>query len=218
MINVFKVIGIAVAFNACNSQAEKPSEKIVERTVVKPAEKIVVEKIVDKPSPEEARNRKIAMRFYEEVVNAHNVDALDKYCAPNYLEHQYDTHYDSDLKGVKKAFKEYFTAFPDMRVKVNFMMAEGDLVTAHITTSGTNTGPIYGQKATNKKFEINGVDITRFKNGKVEEHWGFAEEGKLLTQLGLIAPLLKEGRKEQREAARRKEYKVFPGTAESKTN
>ena len=210
MKKIIQILSIAVVFTACNTQVEKPDAKA--------AEKIIVEKIVNTPSAEEVKNRKIAMHFYEEVVNAHNVDVLDKFCAANYLEHQYDTHYDSDLKGVKKAFADYFTSFPDMHVKVNFMMAEGDLVTAHITTSGTNTGKIYGQKPTNKKFEINGVDITRFKNGKVEEHWGFAEEGKLLTQLGLIRPLIREGIKERREAARRKENKVFPGSTGSKSN
>ena len=198
---------IAAILGGCNNnKGEK--EPVV--AAPKPADTVVVEKAVEKVSAEEIRNRAIATRFYAKVVNNHNVDALDSFAASNYLEHQYDTHYDSDLKGVKKAFRDYFTAFPDMHVKVNFMMAEGDLVTAQITTTGTNTGRIYGQKPTNKKFEINGVDITRFKNGKVEEHWGYAEEGKLLTQLGLIRPLVREGRKEQREAIRRKEKQEFP--------
>ncbi|MES2622134.1 MAG: ester cyclase [Bacteroidota bacterium] len=217
MEKIIHLIVIAIILVGCNTQAEKPVERTIEKIIEKPVE-TVIEKEVYKPSAEEVRNREIALRFYEEVINVQNVDALDKFCSPNYLEHQYDTHFDSDLKGVKKAFKEYFRAFPDMHVKVNFMMAEGDLLTAHITTTGTNTGSIYGQKPTNKKMEINGVDITRFKNGKVEEHWGFAEEGKLLTQLGLIRPLMKEGRKEQIEAARRKEYKAFPGSTGTKAN
>lgn len=157
----------------------------------------------------EEQNKSIALGFYEDVVNAHNVEAIHLYASDKYLEHQYDTHFDSDLKGVKKAFKAYFTAFPDMHIKVNFIMVEGDLVTTQITTSGTNTGPIYGHKPTNKKIVINGVDIVRIKNGKVEEHWGYAEEGKLLTQLGLIRPLIKEGMKAQRDAKRRKAHKTF---------
>lgn len=209
MKNMIQIIVIATALCACNIQAEKPAEIIAE----KPVKKVIIRR-----DPVEAKNRAIALRFYEEVVNVHNVAALDNFAAANYLEHQYDTHYDSDLKGVKKAFADYFESFPDMQVKVNFMMAEGDLVTAQITTTGTNTGPIYGQKPTGKKFEINGVDITRFKDGKVEEHWGYAEEGKLLTQLGLIRPLIKEGRKEQREASRRKENKIFPGSLTEKNN
>lgn len=207
MHQLVNILCLGLLLTACTSENEKPviptpSERVVEKVVVKEVK-------LNETSAEEKRNIQIARRFYSEVVNKHNVAMLDSFAAHNYLEHQYDTHYDSDLKGVKKAFADYFKAFPDMKVKVNFMMAEGDLVTAQITTSGTNTGPIYGQKPTNKAFEIEGVDITRFKNGKVEEHWGYAEEGKLLTQLGLIRPLIKEGRKEQMEAARRKEKKVF---------
>jgi steroid delta-isomerase-like uncharacterized protein len=211
MKNILQIMMIAAVLTACNTPAAKPAEKPVEKVIEK-----VTEKAVENPNAEEARNRAIATRFYATVINAHNAEAFDDFAADNYLDHQYDTHFDSDLKGVKKAFKDYFTSFPDMHVKVNFMMAEGDLVTAQITTTGTNTGKIYGQKPTGKKFEINGVDITRFKNGKVEEHWGYAEEGKLLTQLGLIRPLVKEGRKEQREAAKRKEKKTFPAVSEAK--
>jgi predicted SnoaL-like aldol condensation-catalyzing enzyme len=98
------------------------------------------------------QNKSIALGFYQNVVNAHNVEAIHLYASDNYLEHQYDTHFDSDLKGVKKAFKAYFTAFPDMHIKVNFIMVDGDLVTTQITTTGTNTGPIYGHKPTNKKI------------------------------------------------------------------
>jgi steroid delta-isomerase-like uncharacterized protein len=143
------------------------------------------------------KNKIFAQRFYDEVVNKHNVNMIDSFASNEYVEHQYDTHFDGNLKGVKKAFAHYFTAFPDMHVKVNFMMAENDLVVAQITTTGTNTGPIYGKQATNKKFEINGVDIIRFKQGKVVEHWGYAEEGKLLTQLGLIRALMREKDKEE---------------------
>lgn len=207
MKNILQITIIALVFSACSTQEEKPNEKPLEK---------VKEVVVEKYTPEEVRNKKIALRFYEEVVNAHNLEALDVFAASNYLEHQYDTHYDSDLKGVKKAFADYFTAFPDMHVKVNFMIIEGDFITAQITTTGTNSGPIYGQKATNKKIDINGVDIIRLKNGKVEEHWGYAEEGKLLTQLGLIRPLVREGMKEQRDAKKRKENKVFPRLSEAK--
>ena len=207
MKKILHIAAMAVALTACDTQVEKPSEKVI----VKAAEKVM-----EKPVASEAKNRAVATHFYEEVINKHNVEAIDDFAAPNYLEHQYDTHYDSDRKGIKKAFTDYFTAFPDMRVKVNFMIAEGDLVTAQITTTGTNSGPIYGQKGTKKKFEINGVDIIRFKNGKVEEHWGYAEEGKLLTQLGLIRPLVREGRKEQRNASRRKTNKAFSEVTESK--
>jgi predicted SnoaL-like aldol condensation-catalyzing enzyme len=124
---------------------------------------------------------------------------LDSFLTDSYIEHQYDTHFAGNKKGVKKAFAHYFEGIPDMQVKVNFIMAEGDFVTTQITTTGTNTGSIYGRPATNKKFEINGVDIIRFKNGKAVEHWGYAEEGKMLTQLGLIRGLLKEVKREEAE-------------------
>ena len=146
---------------------------------------------LENPFSQKEKNIAVARKFYEEVVNKHNVDMIDSFASSEYVEHQYDTHFDGDLKGIKKAFSHYFNAFPDIQVKVNFIIAENDLVVAQITTTGTNAGSIYGRPATNKKVEINGVDIIRFRHGKAVEHWGYAEEGKMLTQLGLVRSIMK---------------------------
>jgi len=138
----------------------------------------------------ESENKARVLAFYEQVVNAHNVDAIDSFVSNDYKEHQYDTHFMETKRGMKKAFAHYFKAFPDVKVKVNFMTVEGDIVTSQITTTATNTGPIYGRPATNRKIEIHGVDIVRLRDGKAVEHWGYQEEGKLLTQLGLAKELV----------------------------
>ncbi|HLP49349.1 MAG TPA: ester cyclase [Chitinophagales bacterium] len=177
MFRLIQTICVAVVLSACTLKAGTPSETLNSTT---------------------SRNKAQAIAFYEKVVNAHNVAMIDSFMADSYVEHEYDTHFAGTKKGVKKAFQHYFEAIPDMHTKVNFIMAEGDLVTVQITTTGTNTGPIYGRPATNRKFEINGADIIRFKNGKAVEHWGYQEEGKMLTQLGLIKSLMKEEKNEAR--------------------
>lgn len=175
MKSLIQVVCIMVLLSACTLRAGSPVETF---------------------NSTASRNKAMAIDFYEKVVNAHNVAMIDSFMADNYVEHEYDTHFAGNKKGVKKAFQHYFEAIPDMHTKVNFIMAEGDLVTVQITTTGTNTGPIYGKPATNRKFEINGADIIRFKNGKAVEHWGYQEEGKMLTQLGLIRSLMKEEKNE----------------------
>jgi predicted ester cyclase len=138
-----------------------------------------------------ARNKFEMQRFYEEMFNRHDIKMIDSLVSPEYLEHQTDVHYSTDRKGLRKEFKDYFDAFPDAVIKTHFMVAEGDLVSAQYTITATHQGNIYGRNASNKKINISGVDIVRFKNGKAVEHWGYLEEGKLLTQLGVIRELMK---------------------------
>src|SRR4029077_12165861 len=120
MKNIIQIVLVVMLITSCNSKGEKPDNKSVSATSEKPVETV---------NPVLAKNRIIAQKFYDDVVNSHNAAMLDSYATLDYVEHQYDTHFKGDLKGTKKAFLEYFTSFPDMHVKVNFMMAEGDLVT-----------------------------------------------------------------------------------------
>jgi predicted SnoaL-like aldol condensation-catalyzing enzyme len=43
-----------------------------------------------------------------------------------------------------------------------------------------------GMPATNKPIDIHTVDVLRFENGKVVEHWGYMEEFKMMEQLGMM--------------------------------
>jgi predicted ester cyclase len=58
----------------------------------------------------------------------------------------------------------------------------------HFRGRGTNTGPFTGQAPTGKKIEIDVIDIARFEDGMMVEHWGVPDRFALLLQLGLSLP------------------------------
>jgi predicted ester cyclase len=43
-----------------------------------------------------------------------------------------------------------------------------------------------GMPPTNKQIHIDDIDVIRVVDGKAAEHWGFAEEMKMMQQLGLM--------------------------------
>ncbi len=88
------------------------------------------------------------------------------------------------IEGVKELIRTNYIAFPDMKVRVYNMSAEGDRMYVHFNFSGTNTGPIRNNGPTMKSINIDGVDIFRFKNGKIVEHWGYWDTLKFINQLG----------------------------------
>ena len=77
------------------------------------------------------------------------------------------------------------TAFPDIKVTVPDMIAEGDKVVGDMSFAGTNTGEFMGMPATNKTISIEEIHIARIANVKMVEHWGIADEMGMMTQLGL---------------------------------
>ena len=130
-----------------------------------------------------SRNKALAIRFCDEVINKQRVDLIDSLIAPDYIEHQADRHYLNTRYGLKRGLRNFLHAFPDVHVKINFVTEDNNLVTTQYTITGTHTGRMYQHRATNRKIHLDGVDVIRIENGKLKEHWGYMEEAKLLRQL-----------------------------------
>ncbi len=132
------------------------------------------------------RNKELMMKFYEEVINKHNFPMVDSLISADYVDHCVSPGYTPDRTGLKKGWQDFVTGYPDLNTKVNFMVADSEYVTAQYTFTGTNTGSVMGMPATGKKINVDGVDIVRYKNGKAIEHWGYMDEMKMMTQLGMM--------------------------------
>ena len=78
------------------------------------------------------------------------------------------------------------SGYPDVHVTTNFVVADSNMVVQHYTMTGTNTGTMMGMPPTNKKMNVDGVNILKIKDGKLSEHWGYMEEMKLMQQMGMM--------------------------------
>src|SRR5215207_6843930 len=85
-------------------------------------------------------NKQAVRRFYQEVLNAKNPDAIDELLTPDGLDHTFGSQ---NPEQAKQFFEMLFQAFPDLRVEVHDVIAEGELVAARETYSGTHPGRVY---------------------------------------------------------------------------
>jgi steroid delta-isomerase-like uncharacterized protein len=132
-------------------------------------------------------NKAMIKRFYEEVMNSHDVTTINSFCAADFTDHNPNPGYSGKgLDDLVAQLNEMFVAFPDLHAKSDFMVAEEDMVVVHLTLTGTNSGPFLNMPATNKPFKINGIDIILMKDGKAIERWGVFEDLSLMTQLGMM--------------------------------
>ncbi len=68
---------------------------------------------------------------------------------------------------------------------VDLILADGDLVAARWTTTGTHTGPWGGVEPTGTPVTFSGVNVFRFADGKVVELWNHRDDLGLMQQLGV---------------------------------
>jgi len=139
-----------------------------------------------KSSSGNAANEQRMMEFYDQVMNAHNPDLIDSFITPDFVEHQPFQGYPPTMEGLKAGMKDWMAAYPDLNFKVHTIKSWGDTVMAHVTMSGTSSAPFMGMPATNKSFNVDGVDIVVLKDGKAREHGGYMEEMKMMHQLGMM--------------------------------
>lgn len=80
----------------------------------------------------------------------------------------------------------FVEAFPDLQLRVEDAVAEGDLVAQRIHFEGTHTGEFQGLPPTHRKVTFSGLELNRFVDGRVAEHWFQMDSLTLLQQLGLV--------------------------------
>ena len=132
-------------------------------------------------SPEQ--NQDVLRRVIEEGFNKGNYAALDALFATDYREHQFGLK--TTLEGFKEDIQYLRAGFPDLHLTIEQSIADADMVWIRITARGTNLGPFIGPP-TGKSMTITVMDVCRFENGKIVEHWGVPDRFALMAQLGLL--------------------------------
>lgn len=132
------------------------------------------------------QNKKLVRRFYEEVWDNGNLDVCDEVFAPDYVRHDLRaTDPVSGPEGQKRIAADFRSAFPDLRVEVDLLLADGDYVVGRWTASGTHLGTWGALKPTGRRATFSAVNIFRFENGKVAEIWNHRDDLGLREQVGV---------------------------------
>jgi predicted ester cyclase len=112
--------------------------------------------------------------WFEEVWNKRNLEAIDKLWVPEKIVHGLPNTHGGQVE-TKAAFKTFHTnfcsAFPDLRIRVEDTVTEGDKTVARVVVTGTHTGQGLRVAPTGKPVRFAGICMARFKDGHVIESW-----------------------------------------------
>jgi steroid delta-isomerase-like uncharacterized protein len=127
------------------------------------------------------------MRGLYAALNAGDMDGFGAMLADDFLEHEETPGIPPTKDGVLEFFEMYRAAFPDLRMDPEDVLASGDKVVARVRATGTNTGEFMGMAPSGRNVDVELIDIIRFgDDGLAREHWGVADQMRMLQQLGAI--------------------------------
>lgn len=141
-------------------------------------------------SPGSAEANKSLVRRFFEAVDRRDIDALDRFLARDYLDHNPLPIPDlgPGREGAKQAFAVNMAAFSDPWHRIEQQLVDGDLVVSRITAGGRHTGDLLGIPASGNEVSMTGISIHRVEAGMLAERWAQADLFGLFVQLGVVTP------------------------------
>lgn len=137
-------------------------------------------------------NKALVRKFFEEVWNNRNLDALDELYSEDFTLHALWQNTSAGgaieatgIEPAKKVIGGWFTGFPDIKVTVEDQVAEGDLVGSRHSSHGTHQADFMGIPASGKEATVTGMTITRIADGKMVEAWTCWDALGMFEQLGM---------------------------------
>jgi steroid delta-isomerase-like uncharacterized protein len=144
------------------------------------------------PEPEGSRmsdhNAALVRRWFDEIWNRGNVDAVDELLAPGGVLH--DPSMDDVVALEAEAFKAHVRAMrhaiPDIRFTIEFAMETDEHVAVRVTATGTHTGHGLGIEPTGRSFRVAGMVMAHVRDGRFVEGWNHFDLLGLFGQLGVV--------------------------------
>ena len=134
-------------------------------------------------SPVQAENIANSRRIIE-AFSTGDPDVIDELVAPDCIEHQRGNNPGSE--GAKEVIRFLHRGMSDFSLTIEDLVADGDKVWTRNRARGVNTGSIMGNPPSGRSVEVDVIDILRFRDGKLVEHWGIADQLGLMLQIGAV--------------------------------
>ena len=133
-----------------------------------------------------AEENKALLRRFIDIWSTGNVATADEFISADLIDHSLPPGLPSGLAGFKLLVAGFRTAFPDLHVTIDDIVAQGGKAAGRVTFRGTHRGAFQGIPATGKQFMTTGIQIIRIADGKIAEAWSQPDTLGLLQQLGVV--------------------------------
>jgi steroid delta-isomerase-like uncharacterized protein len=126
----------------------------------------------------------LVLEYIESVWNGADTEALARLTAPGFTYHL-GGQPGRDRPAMAAFIRLIHGAFPDWRVEVAAVVAQGGDVAVRWTGSVTHGGDFRGIPATGKRIQVSGINMYRVEEGRIAEEWEQMDSVGMLQQMGV---------------------------------
>ena len=134
----------------------------------------------------EAENKTIAQRFNEDVWGRGDQAALEELLDLDFVDHDALPGQPPGREGHQQILAAFRSAFPDLNVTTEDIVAEGHKVVSRWTARGTHQGALLAIAPTGNGVTIKGIDVLRVAEGRIVERWSQINSLEMMQQLGAV--------------------------------
>lgn len=133
----------------------------------------------------EEENKQTIRTYHQRLWGDGDKSAIEEFWSPEAEVHM--TDFDGTaIDVVREDVDRYFDAFEDQRTEIHHLVAEGDRVVLHWSTTGRHVGAYGDVAATGKDITMAGMDLLRLADGKIVECWSMWDGLSVYDQLGVL--------------------------------
>jgi steroid delta-isomerase-like uncharacterized protein len=126
------------------------------------------------------------VRGFFDGLNSRELEGVVRVIAPGFLHHGMPTS--RGPEGMRAVGEMFLAGFPDMRITLDDVIADGDRVASRGRWTGTHTGEFMGIPATGREVDVPFIDTWRVEDGLLAENWVQMDILGMMQQLG-VAPM-----------------------------
>jgi steroid delta-isomerase-like uncharacterized protein len=134
-------------------------------------------------------NKALVRRWFEEVWNQKRKESIKEMFAADGIAHGLAGDVVRGPEGFAAFHEAFVGGFPDLRVAVEDVVAEGDRVAIRWRVAGTLKGPGLGVAPTNRPMSVTGMSFVRIRGGQIVEGWNNFDVFGMHEQAGSLAEI-----------------------------
>ena len=127
-------------------------------------------------------NKQLVRRYYEAVEGG--LTGIEDLVTADFVDHHFPPDIPPGPAGVRQFFQQFISQFfSDLRIEIDYLLAEGDRVDCHFAALFKHTGEFAGIAPKGNPLRIPAISTFRIADGKLAEAWEIYDSGDMLRQI-----------------------------------